>query len=295
MLTDGFIFEMFTFTQPINKLFLSFFFFFTTNPRVRHLVHNTILSNIAFPLRFRFIIFSPLPIRFCVSNVCICHLPFACYIPRASDQIKNHKVCITQFSCIFPFSCVEISSSAISFMFHQVNARVVAFIKLIFFFPYCYNRADGTNFLATDREIKSELVSQECSGHASSAVSFSTASYLDALKQSLDVPASLPHPPLPLSRHSHVRDEVINNCRHILYTLLVFFTSGISQFFARISSSSFSLYLAAFYVFLFCLFIHHFTFSSSLAVLSFLTIQARHVYLLFTLKLNKFMSSFPVV
>jgi len=101
--------------------------------------------------------------------------------------------------------------------------------------------------------------------------------------------------PLPTSRHSHVRDEVINNCRHILYKLVVFFTSGISQFFARISSSSFSLYLAAIHVFLFCLFIHHFTFSSSLAVLSFLTIQAKHVYLLFTLKLNKFMISFPVV
>lgn len=100
--------------------------------------------------------------------------------------------------------------------------------------------------------------------------------------------------PLP-PRHSRVRDEVINNCRHILYTLLVFFTSGISQFFARISSSSFSLYLAAVYIFLFCLFIHHFTFSSSLAVLSFLTIQARHAYLLFTLKLIKFMISFPVV
>lgn len=101
--------------------------------------------------------------------------------------------------------------------------------------------------------------------------------------------------PLPPSRHSHVRDEVINNCRHILYTLLVFFTSGISQFFAGISSSSFSLYLAAVYVFLFCLFIHHFTFSSSLAVLSFLTIQARHVYLLLTLRRNEFMISFPVV
>jgi len=43
-------------------------------------------------------------------------------------------------------------------MFYQVNTRMVACIKFIFF-SSCYNSVDGTNFSATDVEIKSELVS----------------------------------------------------------------------------------------------------------------------------------------